>query len=814
MFKKNHILIAAGLLLFSSACSPTKRLSEGEYLLDKNEIHAQGLKVSKDELNEIIRLQPNRKILPWTRFHLHMYNIPSDERLAKARRRKNERLAKKNAERAEKGKPPKGPGKTKWEWLKEVVGEPPVILDTALVRSSTRQLSTYLVKKGYFVNTVRDSIVLRPNKQMATVHYLFDWEPPYRIDSIEVVVEDEKLERLVDAAFKFKHVSPGHRFNVDALSKDRNRLNRIIRDNGYFLFSKEYISYEVDSTQAGRKVDLTLRVENPLAQTEGDTLNHHKRFKIGRVIYRYEGAPETMQDTIVDGGYYFIGTAYYPLKTKVLTQNTFIRPDTYYSQSDVELTYRRLTGLSAMSHLSINIEEYGEYLDVFITLKPARRQSLALETQGTNTGGFLGIEGDLVYRHRNIFRGSETMEIRLNGGLQAQALITESNTSTEDIDADNTRFNTLEFGPSLSFRFPKFLLPIAQESFAKSANPSTLITASYNFQDRPDFTRNLLSTQFGYEWKESATKTHQINPLEISVIQIDNSEEFQARLDELNDQFLSDAYRDHFITASTYTFTYNEQNEPKGKNLFYFNGHAELGGNILRSIYSLSGQEEDSTGAYSIFGIRFSHYVKGQTDVRFYRILDSKRTVATRFAVGVGVPLTNLNVLPFSESFFGGGANGLRAWQARTIGPGGFFEPVVTYDKIGDIIIETNVEYRFNLIDYLDGAFFVDVGNIWLLEPDELRPEGDFAFDRFLSEMAFGVGTGLRIDFNYFLIRFDLAAQFKDPSLAPGERWIFQDKDQYNALIEEYNAGLEPGSTMLRPYNLQLNFNLGIGYPF
>lgn len=777
-------------------------------------LHSTGLKVSKDELVEIVKQRPNRKILPWTRFHLHMYNLPSDKRIRIARERKNQRRDKKDAKRISRGKDPKGPGKTKWEWLKEVVGEPPEIVDTAAVYSSTRQLSTFLVKKGYFDNTVTDSIEYNEKKQLARVHYFFDWEPPYFVRDIGFQIPDRPIARMVETRFKFKDLNKGKRFNVDALTKERERLTRLLRDNGYFLFTKDYIKFEVDSTLAGREVDLKLIIDSPLSPGQDSIAVPHKRYTIGRVFFQYDFPSAIPSDTLVNGGYHFVSPDSYPLKTKVLSQNVFLKPGSYYSQSEVELTYRRLTGLSVLSHVSITFDEYADVLDVFINMKPSKRQSFSIESQGTNSGGFLGIEGDLVYRHRNIFKGSETMEIRLNGGAQAQALITENTSASDDFDQENTRFNTLEFGPAVSLRFPKFLLPVSQEKFAKSANPSTIIQTSFNFQDRPDFTRNLLNLQFGYQWKESTTKLHQVNPLEVSVIRIDKSEEFQNRLDELNDQFLSQSFQDHFITSTSYTFTYNEQNRLRRRNLLYFNGHAELGGNILRGLYSLSNQEKDSLGSYQIFGISFSQYVKAQGDIRFYRVFDEKSRLATRFATGVGVPLENLGVLPFSESFFAGGANGMRAWRARTLGPGAYFEPLVTFDKIGDIFIEANVEYRFNLIDYLDGAFFIDAGNIWLLNENELRPKGDFEVDRFISEIGVGGGLGLRIDFNYFLIRFDLAAQLKDPSLNSGERWIFQSKDRYNEFIDDYNSSIEDGDIFLNPYRMRLNFNLGIGYPF
>lgn len=816
MLKKYHIIFIIAVLGLN-ACSPTKRLVEGEYLLEENVLHTNGIKLSKEDFQEIIKQQPNRMILPFTRFHLHMYNLPSDQRLEMARSRKESRLTRKNKRRIAKGKDPKEGGRTKWEWIKEVVGEPPVIVDSFKVKDSSQQLSTYLVKKGYFQNHVRDSIVYSNKRKSATVHYIMDWEAAYHIDSLSYRISDPLVERYIREEQGNSMLHIGDRFDVDVLSEERDRLNWLIKNRGFFRFTKEHIEFEVDSSSAERTVSIVMIVK-PGDKEVIDSLqtSTHTRFTIGNIFFNYDLPEEVVQpDTALHSGYHFIGASTYPLKLKVLAQNTFLKPGMLYSQEKVELTYRRLSALSVLGHVAIRFVEYDDLLDVFITLSPARRQTFSIESQGTNSGGFLGIEGDLVYRHKNIFKGSETMELRMEGGVQAQALITESSGGSGGLEAaENIQLNTLEFGPSLSFRFPKFLLPVSQEKFSKSAQPSTVLLASYNYQDRPDFTRSLSSLTFGYEWKETVKKSHLINPLELSVIRIDKSADFQERLDELNDRFLSDSYQDHFITATRYTFTYNGQNDPKFRNIFYFRGHAELGGNLLRAVYSLSDQPKDSLGSYEIFGIRFANYAKTNLDARFYRVFDDKRMLAARFSTGLGVPLENLGVLPFSKSFFGGGANGLRAWRSRTIGPGGYFEPVVTFDKIGDVQIEANVEYRFNLVDYLDGAFFMDAGNIWLLNPDELRPQGDFAFERFMSEVAVGAGFGLRVDFSYFLLRFDFASQLKDPALAAGERWIFQPKKSYNDAIDEYNSSLEDGESHLKNYRMRWNFNLGIGYPF
>lgn len=816
MIRKEYIAFLVVVFL-ATACSPTKRLTEGEYLLQKNKLETNNIDLSKEELLDIIKPQPNRKILPFLRFHLHFYNLASDRRLEVSRERKNERIAKKNIRRSAKGRKLKDEGRTKWEYFKEVVGEPPVLLDTAAVRASSAQLSTYLVKKGYFINEVSDSIVRKDNKRMATVYYTLDWEDPYTLDTLKRTIQDPYVAGEIIRDYRYEFIKLGERFDVDLLAAEREAITDFLRNRGYYLFTHDHIDFEVDSTLGNRKVAVNLILKSP---TEGSKdslgMRYHQLFTLGQVYFDYDLPSDEPAngDTLSESNYQFVDPTSYPLKTKVLAQSTFLNPGMLYKHETVERTYRRLSGLPPLNHVAIRFEPDESVLDVFLTMTPSRRQSFSFETQGTNSSGFLGVEGDLVYRHRNIFRGAEILEIRFQGGVQSQALITDNTASDDFEQSDNVTFNTIEFGPSVSLRFPKFLLPVKMEKFAKSANPTSVLSAAYSYQNRPDFEREVTSLSFGYEWKETAKKTHQVNLLEASIIRIDKSQAFQDRLDQLNDRFLSDSYRNHFITATTYAFTYNGQKEERSKNLFYFRGNAELGGNLLRAGFSAFGQEADSTGSYEVIGIRFANFFKAFTDSRFYRRFDDKRTVAARFAVGAGIPYGNLEVLPFSKSFFGGGANGLRAWRARTIGPGSFSELLVSYDKIGDISLEANLEYRFNLIDYLDGAFFIDAGNIWLLREDNLRPGGEFQVDRFVSEIAVGAGMGFRVDFNFFILRFDLGGQFKDPALSVGERWLFQPKSAYNKAIDAYNDNLDEGQKELNYYRFRLNLNLGIGYPF
>jgi hypothetical protein len=298
--------------------------------------------------------------------------------------------------------------------------------------------------------------------------------------------------------------------------------------------------------------------------------------------------------------------------------------------------------------------------------------------------------------------------------------------------------------------------------------------------------------------------------LELSLIKINKSNEFQQRLDELQDLFLNASYSDHLISAIKVSYIFN-QSLSKLTNSFYYRGNAETAGNLLRTVMALTNVERDTLGSFQLFGIRYAHYVRTDHDFRYYRKHRDNSSTVFRVFAGIGVPLTNLSVLPFEKSFFAGGANGLRAWRAQTLGPGSFQNVVTTFDRIGELQIEGNIEYRKKLISVVEGAIFIDVGNIWLLRPDPIRPGGEFEANRFLSEIAIGAGVGARLNFDFFIIRFDLGMQFKDPSLAPGERWVFQPKDEFNERVRNFN---ENNTRQVNNYSPRLNLNLGIGYPF
>lgn len=818
-------------VLMLAGCSTTKRLSEGEQLLRKNKVVVMGdAEVRSDALEETVRQEPNRRILGVVPLYLWAYNVPSPENFEQRNMRRAERLKRKNERRIERGKEPRE-FKPAGSWWRETVGEPPVIMDTSLTTRSAEQMQTYMIKHGWFNARVEAEIRDTRRRRQKDVVYTVTPGRPYLIDSIYFNIPDPQVERFTHLVREGRNaVVPGKRFNIDALDNEREAVTNYLRNIGYYDFNKELIYFDVDSALGRYSVNLTWGLVPRQIPYEGDPDSlitvPYKRYKVGEITIadrpsRRDIVPEK-NDTAEVGGYTVVDRGQLRVRPRTLTRNVLFREGDYYSADRVTLTYRRMSALPIVRNTAIRFtpaeeSEENTVLNCAVTTVPAPRQNMSMEGRGTNRGGFLGVQGALSYQNRNIFGGAERLEINLTGGVEAQQLLTGSSFQTEDALLQvgrNVNFNTLEFGPEVALTIPKFLIPVREDRFAKRANPRTTFRANLSYQQRPDYQRTRSFGALSYRWNETEEKSWTVSPMEVSLIKIFKSEAFENQLQEIGDVFLINSFQDHFITAGRVAYTYNTRLPSNRKrNAWYYRGELESAGSLLRGAFGVAGAPADEDGNFSVLGINFAHYLKTTHDFRYYRRHNEKMSTAYRITAGLGLPLENLNVLPFEKSFFGGGANDIRAWEARTLGPGSYRDPERNFDKIGDILLEANVEYRFALVSFLEGAFFADAGNIWTVNPDEARPGAHFETDRFLSEIAVGGGFGLRFNFDFFIVRVDAGLQIRDPALDRGERWLFQPKDKYDAYIDGLNAE-RTDRRQLEYYKARWNLNLGIGYPF
>ena len=514
--------------------------------------------------------------------------------------------------------------------------------------------------------------------------------------------------------------------------------------------------------------------------------------------------PTTPPDTVLIDGYTILYRGKRPeFKPKALLNHVFLLPDSLYSLSGADRTYRRLTSLHVFDRIDITYDSALTHLpghvDCRIGLIRSKRQSLSTEGFLTNRGGFLGTSINVGFRHKNLFHRMAQLQVALTLGFEAQQNLGGSSGSTSDASTEVGReafFNTVSIGPDITLKFPKPLIDFGLQPWKGASSRKTSLAVLYNYQRRPDYTRTVSKVSLGqeYAWQRY---TWAFDPISVNVIKIPfKSDAFNEYLLEANDPVLTDSYTDHMIVGQRFALTYNTQDGSGARDNWFARGVLDVAGNLLRPFGDLKVDPETGEEYFTVFGIRYAQFAKIDLDGRYYHKIHDKRSFVVRAAFGIGKPYGNLGLLPFESAFFAGGANGIRAWRARSLGPGSYSSPTNSFDRTGEMHIEGNFEYRFKLIGYLEGALFTDVGNIWMLQPTGTRPGGDFKWDRFLSEFAVGTGIGARFNFDFFIVRFDFGLQTKDPSLPVGQRWLFQKHD------------------IPQTFGSLLNFNLGIGYPF
>jgi outer membrane protein assembly factor BamA len=755
------------IIIFLSSCNPTKSLNPDELFLSKNKIKIDTRKLDKDNLSSLVKQKSNKKILNTFRFHLGVYNYW----------------------------PP-----WKKDEIRHQTGEPPVIYDSLITERTVKQLKLYADKRGYYDSEV--TYTTRIHKNKIKVEYHIKAGEPYKIKSIDYVFADEDVKKMAFFILgkTLADLKPGNTFDVDVLDKQRETIKTEMRNRGYYYFNKDFVKYKVDSTVGNKEIAIHLYINNQTIKDElNDTIikKKHSKFTINNInVYlskNYKDKDKEDFDTLsfknvmvhtdTSNGWKL------KYRPRMLNHAISLNKGGLYSLRDQQNTYKHLTELRLFKNVNISFEDIGNnQLNSNIFLTPSLKKSFSIQSIGTNSGGNLGVEANLIYHNKNLFRGGEHLTVKLNGGLEIQQLINEDQEDQTDFLGV---FNTLEFGPEINLEFPRFLLPINLSKFSQRANPKTNLKFLLNFQKRPEYTRNLTQVTFGYFWKESKFKKHFINPINISVIDLKPTPVFQEQLDKELNPFILNSFQDHFINSTNYLFIYNTQRIKKARDFTFLKFNAEFAGNIQSGYNSLTNKPFDNpeTESYNIAGIRYAQFVKGDLDLRFYGQTKTTSFVK-RINIGVGKPYGNLNVLPFEKSYYGGGANGIRAWQARSLGPGSLSDSLTenSLNQIGELKIEVNLEYRFDITKIFEGAAFVDAGNIWILSKDENRPNAEIRSDKFWNDIAIGIGVGLRLDFNFFLIRFDLAAKLKDPS---------------NVDPQKFNLDWQKPT-----------LNLGIGYPF
>jgi outer membrane protein assembly factor BamA len=610
-------------------------------------------------------------------------------------------------------------------------------------------------------------------------------------------------------------IKSGDVFNTYNLDSERGRITKDLKDQGYFDFVTDFISYEIDSSLNSHQMDVTAQIQNIRYRSPFNTDSiieqKHKRYILNNIYINPEFntlhpdaiKPDTIEfkiarkdhsDTL--SGYYFINYGKFKTRPKVFSQSIFFKKGDMYHFKDVTETSNQLSRLPVTRLATISFDEQevtgkklGEdlgLLDCRINISRSPVNSFSIETDVTNSAGNPGLAGSFSFQNKNIFRGAEVFRVKLRASAESQQ------SASGNINHLGI-FNTFETSIELSLQFPRFLIPIRQERFSKYFKPKTSIITSYSYELWPTYARNITNLSFGYNWQPVIRRRHSFFPLEISSVKINIFDStFYNDLYQTKDLWLIEQYTDHLIIDLRYNYIYSSQQVKKPIDFIYLDASAESGGNMLYAITSLSGSKKNDQGKYIVAGIPFAQYFKANLDLRYYHYLNQDNILVLRGYLGLGWPYGNSEALPFERAFFGGGANDQRGWEYMRLGPGSFRSDTLSnIDRSGDIKLMGNVEFRFPVYKFFHGGLFVDAGNIWQLNESESFPGGQFRFNQFMSQIAIDAGIGFRFDFDFFIFRLDAASPIRDPSRSANEEWIFTNGSVAN-----------------------LMWNFAIGYPF
>ena len=766
--------MALVLMALLMSCSSTKHVPQGKLLLDKVKINIADPQrdVETSQLSNYLRQNANHRVLGGIKLQLAFYNLS-------------------------------GRDSTKWfnRWIRRV-GTPPVIYDSTLTVASAEQLSTALSNRGYMNNVVTYRVDADSAKRKARVDYDITLGEPYFIRSIAYEIPDEELSDIILGDSANFSVHTGDLLNFNRLDEWRQSITENLRNHGYYAFNKEYITFLADTAADSRAVDLTLNTCEPYRNDHMPYYTEHEPFYVRNVTYITRYDPVAMrngywgEDTVVlpSGIRVYQDSTHY-LRPQVLDECNYIEPGSLYNAEAINRTYRALGRLNVIKQINIDVRPLGEVdgvlmVDAYVLLQSDRAQSISLSLEGTNSEGDLGFGVGVDYQHRNIFKGAEVLSGKFRFSYESL-----SGNLSGLINNNYSEYST-EWG----ITFPKFMAPFLRRSFKRKIQASTSFTLNFDYQARPEYTRVIAGGGWRYQWSERSRRlSHTLTLVDLSVISVPKfNKEF---FDSITNPLLRYSYQDHLIMRMGYNFYRTNKAEMSvqqmgmfQRDVFTIRANAETAGNVLYGLSHLSRQKADADGSYKALGIRYSQYVKADADYAMTHYFDRRQSLAFHVGAGVAIPYGNSNVLPFEKRFYSGGANSVRGWGVRTLGPGSYNSNNNLSNFIyqcGDIRFDLNLEYRAKLFWVVELGLFLDAGNIWTIRDYEDQPGGVFKFNKFYEQIAASYGAGIRLDFKYFLVRVDMGMKAHNPA-AEQEHW-----------------------PLLHPrFKRDSEFHFSVGYPF
>ena len=758
------------LALSLASCSATKFVPDGSYLLDEVKIHTDNKEIKPSDMRLYVRQNPNSKWFSTIKTQLYVYNWS-------------------------------GRDSTKWfnRFLRKI-GDAPVIYNESDAIRSQEEIAKAVQNLGYMGASVKRTT--KTKKKKLKLFYEITSGKPYIVRTLKYDISDKKIAEYLRNDSTQSMLREGMLFDVNVLDAERQRITDYLLCNGYYKFNKDYITYKADTARNTHQVDLTLHLL-PYKTYVGDTPKEHFQYKINKInfITDYDVLQSSALSSIeINDSLHYNGfPIYYKdklyLRPKVLVDNLRFASGDLYDERNVQKTYTYFGRLSALKYTNIRFFETqngdSTQLNCYVMLTKSKHKSISFELEGTNSAGDLGAAASVSFQHRNLFRGSETFMIKFRGAYEA----------ISGLQPGYKNHNYTEYGVETSINFPNFLFPFLTSDFKRRIKATTEFGLQYNYQLRPEFSRTSASASWSYKWMQKQTIQHRSDLLDISYLYLPwISSQFQE--DYINkdkdNYILKYNYENRLIVRMGYNYSYNSAGGALVNNTITTNSYSiragfESAGNILYGISKMINMRKNKDGEYAILGIPYAQYLKGDFDFAKNIIIDHRNSLAFHAGIGIAVPYGNAKVVPFEKRYFSGGANSVRGWSVRNLGPGSFAGDGNFMNQSGDIKLDASIEYRTRLFWKFRGAAFIDAGNIWTIREYENQPGGVFEFDKFYKQIAVAYGLGLRLDLDFFVLRFDGGMKAINP--------------KYKKAKERY--------PIIHPrFSRDFAFHFAVGYPF
>lgn len=655
--------------------------------------------------------------------------------------------------------------------------EPPVLLSQVNPAVTSAIIDAKFFNIGIFNSSTEYKVIEK--KHTAKVIYISHIHSPYTTKGLTYAISDDRISHILHTDKEKSFLKPGIEYNLDLLKTERIRMDALLKDKGYFNFSPDYLLFKANTSETDHTIDLQLTLKDSIPQN-ALTVYHIGKVYVNQDYSLKAKTSDNKKDTAN------------AIKPAIILRSIFLREGEIYSRKNHAITLNRLMSMGNFKFVSVKFTDNDTivpgFLDANILMTPMTKRAFKAEIDFVSkSNNFMGPRLDLSYINRNTFHGAELLNLNLTGSFEAQF--------------GRTNLFSYALAPQAELYFPDILIPFKIIRTNGLYAPKTRFSLSYNFMKRVNyFDMRTIQFIYGFKWKDNILKEQELSPITLSNTSITNtSVAFQDLLTA--NPYLKKSYEEQFIAGGRYSFTYNEQLGQDKKIQYFFHLTTEAAGNAFSLVKSMTGEKISSDNPSKILGSTYSQYAGITLEGRGYYNFMDKDKIAVRFFAGIAKPYGNSSSLPYSKEFFSGGPNSIRAFPINSVGPGTYQQSTLNSGILplgGDMKLESNAEYRFNIIRYFKGALFVDAGNVWLLESNPTIAVQSFSFSKFADEIAVGAGMGLRVDLNFFVLRFDLATPLRKPWMEENHRWV----------INQINFG----NSSWRKDNLVLN--IAIGYPF